>query len=264
VADDAWWIDLDGAPNARDVGGLPVKAGGVVTPHRLLRSDHLQDLTPRDVRTLVDDYELRAVLDVRTAAEVKASGPTRLAAEASVAYLNASLFLEEDTAGVEVLDTDAGPTVLPWHNRAPGERGSAADIYLAYLTDRPESVIAALRLIANTEGAAIVHCAAGKDRTGVIVALALDAVGVPRTAIVDEYARTADRLTEMLLHLASSPLYADGTDINDPDRHAPQPATLREFLRRLDDDFGGSAAWLTSHGWTDADQAALVAHLTGA
>ena len=124
-------------------------------------------------------------------------------------------------------------------------------------------MLAALRLIAHTDGATIVHCAAGKDRTGVVVALALDAVGVDREAIVADYARTAERMTPLLARLAASPTYAGEIWVEQPERHAPRPDTMREFLDAIDEEHDGTAGWLAAQGWTDADQRALRAKLIG-
>ena len=64
-------------------------------------------------------------------------------------------------------------------SKADGEN-PAVQYYLRYLADRPDSVVGALEDIATGPGPVLVHCAAGKDRTGVVVAMALAAVGVER------------------------------------------------------------------------------------
>jgi protein-tyrosine phosphatase len=107
-----------------------------------------------------------------------------------------------------------------------------------------------------------VHCAAGKDRTGVLIALALDAVGVERAAIVEDFARTAERLPALLARLAASPTYARDITVDQPDRHHPRPETMQEFFDGLESEYGGTAAWLAANGWTVEDQAALQAKLT--
>ena len=76
--------------------------------------------------------------------------------------------------------------------------------YLGYLEDRPDQVVAAVRTIASSEGPVLVHCAAGKDRTGVVVALALSAVGVRPEAIVADYAATGERTGPLLDRLRRS------------------------------------------------------------
>ncbi len=133
----------------------------------------------------------------------------------------------------------------------------AASVYLRYLDDRADSVVAALRLIAHSEGATIVHCAAGKDRTGVVVALALREVGVTPEAIAADYALTADRIAAVQQRLGRRPAYADDIAMTDPDRQRPRAATMEKVLAAVDELHGGVDSWLRANGWTDADSAAL-------
>jgi protein-tyrosine phosphatase len=121
--------------------------------------------------------------------------------------------------------------------------------------------LAALRLIADTDGATIVHCAAGKDRTGVVTALALAEVGVTREAIVDDYALTAERIDAILARLRASRTYADDLSNQPVDKHRPRAATMQRLLDTLDESYGGAPGWLRAHGWTDDDAAALRKHL---
>lgn len=69
------WIDLDGAVNVRDLGGLVTDDGRLTVPGRLLRGDNLQDLSPADVRRLVDEIGVTTVIDLRSPHEVAAEGP---------------------------------------------------------------------------------------------------------------------------------------------------------------------------------------------
>src|SRR5690606_36957312 len=89
-----------------------------------------------------------------------------------------------------------GERVLPWNGgRGAGEaEPPVIGFYRGYLRDRPDSVLAAMRVLAHGEGAAIVHCAAGKDRTGVLTALVLEAAGVTREAIIADYVATGERM----------------------------------------------------------------------
>ena len=77
--------------------------------------------------------------------------------------------------------------------------------------------------MAEPGGAVVVHCAAGKDRTGVVVALALSAAGVSREAIVADYVATGDRLEAVLARLLASPTYAADLDGKPSDVHRPRP-----------------------------------------
>jgi protein-tyrosine phosphatase len=265
------WIELDGAENVRDVGGLPTVDGRTVQPGRLIRSDSLQALTEADVRRLVDDLRVRSVADLRTDVEVKHEGPGPITAEPDVVVEHLSLFPEAgentDAAAAEDADPDR-PVVLPWQTRSSPDgvgdderRRGAAGVYLRYLDDRADSVLRALRLIAGTDGATIVHCAAGKDRTGVVVAFALAEVGVTREAIVADYARSAERVAAIVARLAARPTYAGDLDTEDIDRHKPKAQTMQRLLDGMDDLHGGIPAWLRGHGWTEQDAAALRHHL---
>jgi protein tyrosine/serine phosphatase len=110
-------------------------------------------------------------------------------------------------------------------------------------------------------GAALVHCAAGKDRTGVVVALALAAAGVTRDAIVADYVRTADVLDAILTRLRNSPTYAEDLDDRPPDAHRPRAATMERFLETLDERAGGPLGWLAKAGFGPDDVARLRARL---
>jgi protein tyrosine/serine phosphatase len=137
--------------------------------------------------------------------------------------------------------------------------------YLGYLEDRPDQVAGALRSIVQAPGAALVNCAAGKDRTGVVVALALTAVGVVREAVVADYAASAERIEAILDRLRASRTYA--ADVSSrPDAvaaDAPRPETMAAFLDQLDVRYGGAAGWLAEHGFGPDDVGALRAKLLG-
>ena len=257
------WLELEGAVNARDVGGLPLRDGGAVRRGRLLRTDNLQALTENDVRKLVDELRVQAVVDLRTGIEVELEGPGPLVADERVRIAHRSLYPE--TGGQTDIDAE---TALPWTLQSPPEDAGetpTVQVYLAYLRRRPDSVVEALREIAHAprDGAVVVHCAAGKDRTGVVVALALEVAGVERGAVVEDYLATAERIDEIVARLASSPTYAGEMRSDDPQSHAPREGTMERVLELLDERYGGVAAWLESHGLDAGEQAALRARLRG-
>lgn len=251
--------------NVRDIGGLPTEGGGTTAAGRLLRADNLQGLTDSDVRRLVDDLGVRLVLDLRTEIEARLEGPAPLQAEPGIRHELLSLLPVLGTT------TDlAAEDVLPWasdprrslHRRGPEV---VSRLYAQYLRDRPDSVVAALRAVAELDdGAAIVHCAAGKDRTGVVIALALSVAGVERAAIVEDYAASADVLEAIVARLVASPTYAVDVAARPMDSHRPLAASMQSFLAGLDAHWGGPVEWLTAHGF-DADvQRRLRVRLVGA
>lgn len=251
------WIALEGAANVRDLGGVPGIAPGVV-----IRSDNLQSLTPGDVDELVERRRVRSVVDLRTAYELRSEGPGPLAGDPRVEIRHRSLHPEEGTA------TDIDVDVLPWQEDGWGQRGPDPDetpavrAYLGYLRDRPDSIVAALDDIATTDGATVVHCAAGKDRTGMVCAFALAVAGAPAAAIVADYAATAERLDGIIARLRASPTYAPDLEATTPDQHRPRPRTMERLLELLDERHGGPAGWLREHGFGAAEQQALRTRLT--
>lgn len=264
------WIDADGLANLRDVGGIPTADGGTIAPGRLLRSDNLQDLTEVDVKDLLA-RGLTDVVDLRSEYEAEMEGPTALTGHAEVSIHQLSLFREwregvgDDKDGSqpeerpEVLPEEA----LPWVDLAPSvEIGNeVASHYLSYLMDRPDSVIEALRVIADAPGATLVHCAAGKDRTGTVVALALTLAGADREAVIADYAASSERMQEILDRLLASPTYNENLRDRPLSSHLSHPETMRALLDHLDDEFGGVEALLTKMGWTADDTARLRAKL---
>jgi len=109
-------------------------------------------------------------------------------------------------------------------------------------------VVGAVRSIARDRGAALVHCAAGKDRTGVVVALALTAAGVRPQAVVADYAATGERTEAILSRLRRSPTYARDLDSLPAEAHRARPETMAAFLEQMESRYGGVARWLTDHG----------------
>jgi hypothetical protein len=147
-------------------------------------------------------------------------------------------------------------TVRPWGEADPDESpGEPPTVraYMNYLSARPDSIVASIRAIANAEGAALVHCAAGKDRTGVVVALALDAAGVDRRTIAGDYLASADRIEAIIARLLSSPTYRAELEGEEPARHAPVQGTIERLLELVDQRFGGSATWLSARGLRGSD-----------
>jgi protein-tyrosine phosphatase len=239
------WIDLEGAVNVRDLGGLPTVDGGSTLPGRLLRSENLQDLTPADVDRLVKEIGVTTVVDLRTTGELEVEGPAPLDAVASVRHVHRPVLLELGSATKAISDA---LLVVTGH-------------YLGYLEERPEEVTGALRDIATAEGAAIVHCAAGKDRTGVIVAMALTAAGVEPEEIVADYMATADRIEAIIERLRQSRTYAQDMSARPVAAHTPRAETMRAFLEQLDARYGGLPRWLAGNGFTHDEYSLLRAKL---
>jgi len=235
------WIELDGAYNVRDLGGLPTGTG-VTRAGVLLRADALDDLTDDDdVACLVDQRSLAHVFDLRSQSERDQRGRGRLGAT-EVAYSELEVIVEADL------------------ERRRQERSAA---FAA--GDDPEEVLAAgyaelldlgraafpaalTRLVAPGGTPALVHCAAGKDRTGVLVALLLDAAGVDRAAIVADYAATQERMAPIIERLAAASAFHAMAEQLPAFVYEARAGTMGRFLARLDERWGGAAEFFTANG----------------
>jgi protein-tyrosine phosphatase len=195
---------------------------------------------------------------------VRLEGPGPLLSDERVTVTHHSLYPE---AG-EHTDVVAAETVVPWQlgqGRVdlPDETPTV-QTYMGYLEHRPDSIVAALRTIAAPRegGAVLVHCAAGKDRTGLVIALALEVAGAHRDAIVADYAVTGERIEAIFARLATTPTYALDVKNHAAGPHGPRPQSLARILELLDERHGSPAGWLRDHGLDDDELAMLRARLT--
>lgn len=222
-------MTLEGACNVRDLGGLPTVDGHRTRSGVLLRSDNLQDLTPADVHCL-QGLGVATVLDLRTTAEVEFTGEGPLRAVGMTHHhldLIPHGFEGRPLVAATIPDETAGENAMD-------------HFYIDYVKHAPTAVATALRTIADPRsGAVVVHCAAGKDRTGVVVAVALSLVGVARDAIVADYARTDERIQGIRDRLLATPLYAEGLSKRTLDSMRPHAENMERFLDRVDREYGG-------------------------
>jgi protein tyrosine/serine phosphatase len=240
------WVDLEGAVNVRDLGGLPLEGGGTTASGVLLRSANLQGLTAGDIARLLD-LRVRVVVDLRTGEELRLEGDGPLVGDGRIEIRHRSLYPEKGTLTDVMI------------SRADGEL-PAVGYYLRYLRDRPDSIVGALQDIASSDGAVLVHCAAGKDRTGVVVALALAAAGVERSAIVEDYVRTGERITEIMRQLRASDTYRADLEPYTDESRKPAAEVMERVLEVLDEEHGGPLAWLDAHGFDPGPLRARLTH----
>ena len=190
---DARLVPLDGSFNFRDLGGYPAPDGRTTRWGRLYRADALHELTGDDVIRL-RELGLRTVVDLRTERELVSSGRGPLGLE-EVDFHHLAVVKEGVRADGTSDRAAEGESVA-----APAPAGDdLAERYLWYLDVGRVSLVTALMLLGGDQHYPLVfHCAAGKDRTGVLAALVLEILGVERRVIVADYVITADRLRFIL------------------------------------------------------------------
>jgi len=226
-------IPVPGTLNFRDTGGLPVAGGRATGWRRLFRSDGLRRLDSR-ASGLLTGLGLRTVVDLRTSYEAEiAPSPLDDLAAAGALTMHISL-IGEDLAAI------------------PAELGEIYD----YVIDRQGRAIAdAVRCLARPGGLpALVHCTAGKDRTGIVVALTLAAVGVPDQIVAADYA-----LTSLYLDPAHTPAIGQVREDSGLGEQlttellASPPELMLRTLDRARAQAGSIAGYLVSHGVSEAE-----------
>lgn len=166
-------IVLEAVHNMRDLGGLTTADGRTVRAGVLFRSDMLKHATGADLAR-IGELGLRTVIDLRTAEEIELHG--RFEAE-GVDYRNLEL---------RHLRWDRFPV------QPNGEAEKAEFLrqrYSGFLESGADAIRDSLDLIA-TQSPTLVHCIAGKDRTGVVIAVALALAGVPEADVAADFALT--------------------------------------------------------------------------
>ncbi|WP_103382711.1 tyrosine-protein phosphatase [Pseudonocardia dioxanivorans] len=232
---------LVGAFNFRDLGGL--RAGEDLHVRRgvLFRSDTLQALTPADVSHLTDRLRLELIVDLRIGPEAVSEGRGPMA-EVPVSYLNAPL-------------RDLPVSDLPAHEQS-------LRFYVEHL-ESPGSVLSTVvRIVAAMAGRPVLlHCAAGKDRTGLVVALLLRLLGVDDEDIVADYLRSGLNMPRIKERFLGWPRYRDHMATVPAEVYDALEYTIRGFLAELDARFGGARDWARERGISDQEIARLRAGL---
>ncbi len=232
-------VPLEGSFNFRDLGGYRGLDGRHTRWGRLFRSDALHELTDEDVATL-RAMGLRTVIDLRTERELHRSGRGPLEPEL-VAFHHLAV-VQEGVRGTVTADAESLAAPAP-----PGD--DLAERYLWYLEVGRGSLVEALTVLGGADHYPLVfHCAAGKDRTGVLAALVLELVGVDREVIVADYVITAERIRFILDRWRAEPEFAERMARIPPSRFSVEAPTMAGFLDGLAERYGGARAWALAAG----------------
>ena len=229
-------LDWPGLVNARDLGGLPLQDGRV-REGALIRSESLTRLDEGGVEAMREAGVSR-VLDLRRPGESPDPHPF---ADDEATYVNLPV---EDPADIK---RHTGPMV---------------DLYLDMVDARPELFAAAVAAIADAPpGAVVVHCAGGKDRTGLVTALALTVAGADKEVVAADYALTEERLEPLMrTHLAK--IVDDAAREQFREYQSTPAANMLAVLDHLEDQHGSVAEYLLSGGLTEEQLERLRDRLT--
>lgn len=260
---EATHVRLPGTSNLRDLGGTPAGDGRVVAPRTVYRSEALVHPGTTDLCAVWDPAHAGAyaALGVRTVLDLRGERETARIASAWPEATGAdrvALPIEDGLEG----DTD----YIRQIREGRRTRFTAEDMaayYALTLRRRPDVLGAGLRVLADPARLpALVHCAAGKDRTGLLVALLLEALGAPREVVVADYALTGvlrpDRV-RAYAHLFEG----TGVDLAEIALLFDSPgAAMAAALAGLDAEHGSVTSYLEREcGVTRSDVESLRAHL---
>ena len=227
-------LDIPGTHNFREV------APGVLRPGVLYRADALHRLT-RAGRAALAALDVRTVVDLRSDFDRRIGGRDRLRG-----------------VGAQLLR-------YPIHGgRMDPSTVEIRAVYRSIIADNGDSISSAMRAIADSHGAVVVHCTAGKDRTGLVVAFCLLALDVDRDVVVADYALTQGNLegewTDRMLRKVRRFRVPVNDRLLEILAHSPEPV-LRETLDWVDAEYGGVGDYLDSIGVDDVVIGRLRARL---
>ena len=227
--------------NFRDVGGYPTTDGRAVAWGRYFRSGALEDMHDAD-RSRLRGMGVRTIVDLRRPEEARDRG-VHPAAEIGARYLHLPPL--PDGASAE-LDARFGRAIS-------GER------YLGYLDYAAENMRRLFEVLADPASyPLVIHCTAGKDRTGVTTAMALDLAGVDRSIIEADFELTnRDTARWIAWFEANGRIEMQSNPDEARRRFGVPPEAIGVFLDGLDERYGGVRGYLASVGLTDAHVAAI-------
>lgn len=234
---DAAGVEIPGVRNARGIGGLPTMSGSHLRSGLYFRTGSLAGLTEAGRRRL-QELGVTAVVDLRDKQSIEDT-PDRVDPAVSIA---APVF--ERIPDAQTFDFDGF---------------SLADTYLDLVSAKGPELVGVLKIIAShTDGAILVHCDAGKDRTGLVTALLLGVLGVTDAAILSNYAESGTALGSPFLDAINEAIAPrvltdeHATKILDSD--ANNIVQVFDVIRR---EFGSITAYTQAHGLTPAEIDAL-------
>lgn len=232
-----------GLLNFRDLGGLVTADGRAVRSHLLFRSDDIGALSDSEWEDMYVELGIVTGIDLRSGFEDSIVGGTRT--ESNGPSIHCVPILDGSMAELEI------------------DELTLSRIYNSITFDSAAALVTAVRLMASPGALpAIAFCTAGKDRTGVLIAVLLNALGVMRAEVVDDYVLSASASAALRTRFTERFKGAELPAVPDEMFEAPESAILT-VLDEVDERFGSARRFLIEHGLEPAALDDLAAVLLG-
>lgn len=229
-------VRLHGCANFRDIGGYPTRDGRTVRTGQVFRSDALRLLTASDIARLRDELRIGHVIDLRSTAELRIDGRGLLEHE-PVRFQHLPLY-----------DGNGSRRSVSADSRQRPALSDLAALYMLMAEVAMQRIGNVIRAVAQSTEPTVYHCAAGKDRTGVISALILGLLDVEEEIIVADYALTQEHLGQIIPRLLADAGYRTMLEELPPDTMHAQPQTMRRFLQGLQSKYGSIDGYARAAG----------------
>lgn len=238
-------LPFEGCFNFRDIGGYPATDGRTVRWGRYFRAGRQDRMTEQDLK-LLQGLGIRTQVDLRRPDEVRDQGRGPLEAMGA-SYHNIAVIPE---GGSDHL------------SRLVGDTGISGRRYLGYLEFGPEAWLRLFDLFAAADSQPILlHCTAGKDRTGVSTAFLLSVLGVDRAFIEADYALTNRDVARQVDFIERTTGFPEGMTRETLTHAAGIPEqAIGDFLDGLEERWGGPLQYLRSIGVSDGSLEAVREH----
>lgn len=225
-------ISFEAVFNVRDLGGLPAAGGRTTRSGRLFRADGIQRLAGSDLDQ-ARELRLRTVIDLRTEGEIERGGRFPLE-QLPVDWHHLPVLRRMWSDDDLVVTTDAVDFLR--------------DRYLEMLDDGADSIARIIDLVAGGTPA-VFHCAAGKDRTGVVAAVILGLLDVSHQEIATDYHATAGAMAAFVDWLTLAHPEAIDAMTSQPPEYLEAPIeAMTGFLETVDDRYGSMHGFATHLG----------------
>lgn len=218
-------LPIEGAYNVRDIGNYETIDGQLTKTGAFYRADSTAGFTAKDIEYF-KCHDLSLVIDLRSAAEA-AHSPSSFCRTDGIRYENIQI--------IDGIHSNFESAQLP---------ETMGRLYIQFLESAKPAFAKIFRLFAQNRGAALYHCTAGKDRTGVVTMLLLSLAGLSDEDIIADYAAT-EIFTSHLIASQKAQLAAMGLDVPEFLLHA-DAENMRETVQYLHEKYENAENYLKS------------------